>query len=116
MLLALQRSMDTVATTVAAQGTTLTAQGNTLAELQRSSGVSITQPPPVAHPIPPPPPPTDEFPGLNSPEDLRVPAQTSGGSFPLPQPVGGLHPSEAPESDSTMLKLAKLEKLFKEAQ
>ncbi|GMQ11233.1 hypothetical protein CsSME_00053943 [Camellia sinensis var. sinensis] len=109
ILLAIQRSMDTVATTVAAQGTTL-------AELQRSSGVSITQPPPVAHPIPPPPPPTDEFAELNSPEDLRVPAQTSGGSFPLPQPAGGIFPSEAPESDPTMLKLSKLEKLFKRSQ
>ncbi|GMP28522.1 hypothetical protein CsSME_00004027 [Camellia sinensis var. sinensis] len=116
ILLGLQRSMDIVATTVSAQGTTLAAQGNTLAELQRSSGAFITQPPPVTQPVPPPPPPVDEFPEPNSPEDLRVPAQTSGGSFPLPQLVGGLHPSEAPESDSTMLKLAKLEKLFKKAQ
>ncbi|XP_028059896.1 SKP1-like protein 20 [Camellia sinensis] len=35
ILLAVQRSMDTIATTVAAQGTTLAAQGNTLAELRR---------------------------------------------------------------------------------
>ncbi|KAF5932938.1 hypothetical protein HYC85_029109 [Camellia sinensis] len=64
--------MDTIATTIAAQGTTLAAQGNTLAELQRPFGASTTQPPPVTHPVPPPPPLVDEFPELNSPEDLRL--------------------------------------------
>ncbi|GMP27312.1 hypothetical protein CsSME_00003358 [Camellia sinensis var. sinensis] len=45
MLLALQRSMDTIATTIATQGTTLAAQGNTLVELQCPFGASTTQPP-----------------------------------------------------------------------
>ncbi|XP_028061852.1 E3 SUMO-protein ligase EGR2-like [Camellia sinensis] len=120
ILLGLQRSIDTIATTVATQGSTLAAQGNTLTELQCLFGVSTTQPPPVTHlvspPPPPPPLPADEFPELHSLEDMRVPIQTSGGSLPLQQPTGVLFPSEAPKSDPTILKLAKLEKLFKKAQ
>lgn len=114
MLMSLQRSIEALNHTVAAQA-------ETIARLQHPSGASTAHPPPVNHPVPNPPLPIKDPQGLNLPEDLRVPVppvegipiQLVGGF--LVQPFEGLF-SLDPNDDPSMLKLAKLKKLFKNSQ
>ncbi|CAL5443132.1 unnamed protein product [Camellia sinensis] len=114
MLMSLQRSIEALNHTVAAQA-------ETIAGLQHLSGASTTHPPPVNHPVLNPPPPIKDPQGLNLPEDLRVsvqpvegiPLQLVGGF--LVQPFEGLF-SVDPNDDLAMLKLAKLKKLSKNSQ
>lgn len=114
MLMSLQRSIEALNHTVAAQA-------ETIARLQHPSGAFTAHLPPINHPVPNPPPPIKDPQGPNLPEDLRVPVlpvegipiQLVGGF--LVQPFEGLF-SFDPNDDPAMLKLAKLKKLFKNSQ
>lgn len=111
MLTSLQRSIEALNHTVAAQA-------ETIARLEHPFGASTTHPPPINYPVLNPPPPIKDPQGLNLPEDLRVsvqpiegiPLQLVGGF--LVQPFEGLF-SLDPNDDPAMLKLARLKKLFK---
>ncbi|KAL7250405.1 hypothetical protein ACSBR1_012421 [Camellia fascicularis] len=99
MFLALQQSMDAITNKVVTHK-------KALVELQRPFGVFTSHPLPVVHSVLDPSPLVKRPHESNLKEGLRVPTQ----------PMDGLFPIDIDEVDPIVLKISKLEKMFKTSQ